>query len=291
MMSAMSIHISEENIDNTDFSSSLECIETISNALLITRYEYANLYHTLTDFYNTYQAIRMYFPTVDPLSNDLASIRIIFIDGHSKGAMDAWWPVLFSPPSYLSSLSSKVCISNAVFVSPGYGSALAPRLFGQTCDLCFKDPLLMDFVAFARAQWKMDVKREMTLSVKDVNNEDVDLSDPNLKLVSFIDRRPYLAHPRIKMGSIERALLNSNELFSSVNSSMEQLSTSTSSAIKFVVFDFTKLSADEQLAVIAKTKILVGIHGAALSYILFMDPTSTLLEIVPGGYGKKTLFT
>lgn len=148
----------------------------------------------------------------------------------------------------------------------------------------------MDFIIFCRTQWNMDEKMKSPLHLKDVDNVDVDLSDPNMQLISFIDRRPYLAHPRVRLGKIERALSNANEFFSTVNSSLTELAATKKSNIRFVVFDFTKLTADEQLAVIAKTKVLVGVHGAALSYILLMDPAATLLEIMPQDYGSRVHF-
>jgi hypothetical protein len=53
----------------------------------------------------------------------------------------------------------------------------------------------------------------MPMQLKDVNGDIVDLSDPSLTLVSFIDRRPYLAHPRVRLGGIERALANPIKFF------------------------------------------------------------------------------
>src|SRR5260370_42419048 len=41
--------------------------------LLVTRYEYANLYHMLTAYYNTYQAKQLYYP-------DASNVRVILLD-------------------------------------------------------------------------------------------------------------------------------------------------------------------------------------------------------------------
>jgi prepilin-type processing-associated H-X9-DG protein len=45
--------------------------------LLVTRYEYANIFHTLTDWYNAYQARRMFGLT--------GTVDVVFLDGHAKG--------------------------------------------------------------------------------------------------------------------------------------------------------------------------------------------------------------
>jgi hypothetical protein len=56
--------------------------------LLVTRYEYANLYHTLTDWYNVFQTLKIFdLPVKETL--------IVLVDGHSKGLMDPVWPRMF----------------------------------------------------------------------------------------------------------------------------------------------------------------------------------------------------
>jgi len=80
--------------------------------VFITRYEYGNLYHTITDWYNTYQLIRTHIPHTSQRSvhNNTHTythththtyaddVQIVFLDGHSKGAMDGTWNLLFGGP-------------------------------------------------------------------------------------------------------------------------------------------------------------------------------------------------
>eukprot|EP01094_Clydonella_sp_ATCC50884_P025510 TRINITY_DN6730_c0_g1_i2.p3 TRINITY_DN6730_c0_g1~~TRINITY_DN6730_c0_g1_i2.p3 ORF type:complete len:150 (-),score=36.26 TRINITY_DN6730_c0_g1_i2:106-555(-) len=44
--------------------------------------------------------------------------------------------------------------------------------------------------------------------------------------------------------------------------------------------DFANMSMKEQLEVVAGTDVLVGVHGAALTHLLFLSPSATVLEFV-----------
>jgi glycoprotein 2-beta-D-xylosyltransferase len=101
--------------------------------LLITRYEYANLYHSYTDWYNAYQAAMI------ALDGDRAAVdevNIIFMDGHSSGALDEAWKLFFpnATISFVSDLQAKTskkgailpsCFRHAIFVPPGYQSGIS----------------------------------------------------------------------------------------------------------------------------------------------------------------------
>jgi capsular polysaccharide biosynthesis protein len=46
--------------------------------------------------------------------------------------------------------------------------------------------------------------------------------------------------------------------------------------------DLATMSVAEQVRLIAKTDILIGIHGAGLTNLLFLPPTATIIEYVVG---------
>ncbi|KAK7058792.1 hypothetical protein VNI00_001416 [Paramarasmius palmivorus] len=61
-----------------------------------------------------------------------------------------------------------------------------------------------------------------------------------------------------------------------------------------IVMEAEKLSKDEQLQIIAKTTILLGVHGNGLTHLVFMPPTraSTVIEIFyPGGFAHDYHWT
>jgi capsular polysaccharide biosynthesis protein len=54
--------------------------------------------------------------------------------------------------------------------------------------------------------------------------------------------------------------------------------------------DFASLSFREQLALIRKTDILVGAHGAALSHMMFLPSTSVVIEFwIDDRYARLSL--
>ncbi|KNC49447.1 xylosyltransferase 2 [Thecamonas trahens ATCC 50062] len=68
--------------------------------LLVQRYEYCNLFHTMTDWYNTYLALEMF----DVHSRE--EVVIVWLDGHAAGNLDEPWTDIFAPAQvlYLSQL-------------------------------------------------------------------------------------------------------------------------------------------------------------------------------------------
>ena len=67
---------------------SMTCNETPT--LFITRYEYVNLFHTMTDWYNVFEAVPMSF-----WGDEGASVNIIWLDGHAEGNLDEVWAASF----------------------------------------------------------------------------------------------------------------------------------------------------------------------------------------------------
>ena len=255
--------------------------EVVEEAVLLTRYEYANLYHTMTDWYNVYQAMHML------MSNPTATPHVIFLDGHSKGSMDAAWPTLFSPHiRYVKSLTTPLCIKHAVFVSPGYGSALAPNLFNENSARCVRHPLVLDFARFVQRRFRLGREEgDEVVVVKDIEGKDVVIGDDGgPPLVSFIVRRSYLAHPRVKMEATERTMVRETETLNAAATALAALN------IRFHGFDFTQLPLHTQLNVLYHSSVLVGMHGAALSHILYMKDEAALVELMPSGYNARQHF-
>ena len=256
--------------------------EAVDEALLLTRYEYANLYHTMTDWYNAYQAMHIFMSP--PASTPL----LLFLDGHSKGSMDAAWPTLFTPNvRYVKSLTRPLCIKHAVFVSPGYGSALAPNLFNEEGARCVRHPLVVDFARFVQRRFRLGEEEggEQVL-VKDTAGADVVIGDEGRAppLVSFIVRRSYLSHPRVRLEATERVMLREAETLAAAARALKE------AGIAFHGFDFTQLPLHAQLNVLYHSQALVGLHGAALSHILYMKDDAALIELMPAGYSARQHF-
>ena len=270
-----------QSIEYGPFSGGEKCAVEVEEAIIVTRYEYANLYHTMTDLYNTYQAMQMFAQSSHPP-------LVLFMDGHSKGAMDTVWPTLFSPNvRYIMHMPATLCIRHAVFVSPGYGSALSPSMFTGESARCAAHPLVMDFAAFVQRKyrWTQEVSSEKVM-VKDVTGQEVELarSDDSQPLVSFIVRRSYLSHPRVKLDATERTMRDELPTLQAIQDALSAY------GIRFHAFDFTQLPIHTQLNVLCHSKLLSGLHGAALSYIMLLPQHVSLLELMPGAYAAREHF-
>jgi len=63
---------------------------------------------------------------------------------------------------------------------------------------------------------------------------------------------------------------------------------------EFIIMEAEKLTKDEQLRVIGRTNILIGVHGNGLTHLVFMPPTrvSAVIEIFyPGGFAHDYHWT
>ncbi|KAF4509397.1 hypothetical protein G6O67_003573 [Ophiocordyceps sinensis] len=57
--------------------------------------------------------------------------------------------------------------------------------------------------------------------------------------------------------------------------------------MKLNVVDFAALPLTGQIDIIRGTDVLVGVHGAGLTHLMFLRPGSTVIEILPEGFQHK----
>jgi len=227
-------------------------------ALLITRYEYANLYHTMTDWYNAYQTMRMY---------ELSEPDLIFLDGHSAGHLDEVWEVLFGQkPRYVSSLEQDECFEIAILVPPGYRSALSIQTMKQH---------VLDCRAM---RWVSDFSQVMLNRFKIIEESAGD----DKPYVLLILRKDYKAHPRIGSSKASRKISNEDRLVKDLKNKLP--------GVRIFNVSLESLSFSEQLRAVRGAQIVVGVHGAGLSHVLFQRPETALVELSPPSYGARNHF-
>lgn len=141
MSASKAPHHLSEVLHSVAYAVKEECARVVERpTLFVTRYEYANLYHTMTDWYNTYQAAQMLGLGTD--------VDVVFLDGHAKGSLDDVWGRLFHSAQFVSSFGpGKTCFRRAVFPSPGYRSALSVESMKVEAEKCRRPPQLVDFFA------------------------------------------------------------------------------------------------------------------------------------------------
>ncbi|KAL4226680.1 hypothetical protein ACF0H5_014661 [Mactra antiquata] len=212
--------------------------------IAVTRYEYANFYHTLTDFYNTYILIQSF----NISSNNLT---ILLIDGHPSGQLDKTWTVLFGRVIRAGMLTKPAMFENLVWGISGYDSVMNTH---SSNDL----PLVEEFKQFVYQRYQLRTRRK--LNCKKLN-------------ILAIFRRDYVAHPRNPTGRVSRKIKNEEEMLDAIKVLLP------SHNVKGSQIDL--LDMDKQLELIAKTDILIGMHGAGLSHTLFLPQHAGLVELFP----------
>ena len=141
-----------------------KCEQTITGTtLFFERVEYANLWHTMNDWFNVHW-------TLETLGNP-SEVIIVWLDGHARGHLDAAWGEIFSARTkYISEYSGHVCFEKAVWV-PKNTPVWNTDIPSGRCGI-------------------MDRFVQRVLSAYGIT--------PSLSEDTVIDRKDYRAHPRHK---------------------------------------------------------------------------------------------
>ena len=221
--------------------------------IVVTRYEYANIYHTMTDWYNAFLLMNFFNSTQQQTA-------ILLVDGHPKGALDDTWSVLFSRVDRVSSLAERTKYSKMVWNIVGYNSMFLQH---DRNDL----PLMEQF-------------RKFFLQSHGIMNQH-SLNCQKVKIV-FLWRRDYVAHPRNPSGAVSRKIRNERRLLQAVKRAYKQ---HYIAGIQIDLFDM-----QQQLQIISDTDVLIGMHGAGLTHTAFLPKHAALIELVPNYWNNMDHF-
>lgn len=218
--------------------------------IAITRYEYVNLYHTMTDFYNAFLMLKLF--QIQP-----EDATILWIDGHPEGGLDSTWRTLFGKVKRVSELQKPVQFTNMIWSIVGYESPLDNHLLPSV-------PYHEEFRQFFLSQHRISLKYELNCDKLNI---------------LIIWRHNYVSHPRNPTGSVSRKIKNEDELLKKISESFPTHN------VKGIQID--ALPMRKQLEIIARTDILIGMHGAGLSHTLFLPRHSGLVEMFPMYYTSE----
>ncbi|BFG29736.1 beta-(1 2)-xylosyltransferase [Prunus yedoensis var. nudiflora] len=253
----------------------LQCNEWIEEpTLLVTRFEYANLFHTFTDWYSAYVASR-----VTGLPN---RPHLVFVDGHCRASLEETWEALFSSLRYAKNFSGPVCFRHLILSPLGYETPLfkglnedinchgasAPDLWQHPDDQ--KTARLSEFGEMIKAAFGFPMHRHRIEKPASGHN------------VLFVRREDYLAHPR-HHGKVESRLSNEQEVFDALKS---WVSNHKECKINLVNGLFAHMSMKEQVRAIQDASVIIGAHGAGLTHIVSAMPKTVILEIISSQYRR-----
>ncbi|XP_073303983.1 beta-1,2-xylosyltransferase-like [Primulina huaijiensis] len=256
-------------VDATEFT----CSEWIEEpTLLVIRFEYANLFHTFTDWYSAYVASR-----VTGLPN---RPRLVFVDGHCETRLEETWTALFSSLAFAKNLSGSTCFRHAILAPLGYETSLfkglsenincqgasAHDLWQKTDDR--KTARLSEFGEMTRAAFGLSLDRQnIHKSVLDHN-------------ILFVRREDYRAHPR-HGGKVQTRISNEREVYDSV-----KLWALNHAKCKLNIINglFAHMNMKEQVRAIQDASVIIGAHGAGLAHIISATSRTVILEIISSEY-------
>uniref|UniRef100_A0A1J3IPL9 Beta-(1,2)-xylosyltransferase n=1 Tax=Noccaea caerulescens TaxID=107243 RepID=A0A1J3IPL9_NOCCA len=250
--------------------------------LLVTRFEYANLYHTVTDWYSAYVSSR-----VTGLPN---RPHVVFIDGHCTTQLEETWNALFSGIRYAKNFSKPVCFRHAILSPLGYETALFKGLtgdidcYGESAQNLWQNPennktaRLSEFGEMIRSAFGFPVNRHRT-SEKPPSSSSSSTTT-SVQNVLFVRREDYLAHPR-HCGKVQSRLINEEEVFDSLDHWIASGSTGlTKCGINLVNGLLAHMTMKDQVRAIQDASVIIGAHGAGMTHIVSATPNTTIFEII-----------
>ncbi|XP_045172554.2 uncharacterized protein LOC123534390 [Mercenaria mercenaria] len=213
-------------------------------AVITARREYANFYHTTMDWYDIFLIMVLF-------KIDLYHLEVIWLDAHPKSNFDPAWEILFGVPIRVGSLSDPVKYEQMIWNGFGHKSHINQHQIEYL-------PFVNEFRHFVLNRFQI--------------NDDHEVNCNELR-ITIIWRRHYIAHPRNPSGYTSRRIANEEEVWRSVKEADFQ------AVVNGVQLD--RLSMVEQLELVSRTDILIGMHGAGLSHILYLPETSGVIELYP----------
>ncbi|GER47731.1 2-xylosyltransferase [Striga asiatica] len=257
-------------------ASEFVCSEWIEEpVLLVTRFEYANMFHTVTDWYSTYVASR-----VTGLPN---RPHLVFVDGHCETQLEETWTALYSSLKYAKNFTYPICFRHVILVPLGYETPLFKGLtenincHGASAHELWQKPdshktaRLTEFGEMIRAAFGFPVDRHQITKT------------PSAGLnILFVRREDYLAHPR-HGGKVQTRLSNEQEVFDSVNNWASNYSVCKLNVVNGL---FAHMAMKEQVRAIQDADVIIGAHGAGLTHVVSAGPKAVILEIISSEYNR-----
>ena len=230
-------------------------------SILIKREEnITNLWHSLMEIFSLYMTLDVLRMTKNSDTNmpffaarDVEQSQIVILDDYDEGPYwDLWTVFAKKPMTRLQStnLDPPLDAGNLIVPLPGGSNPLWQGDWKvHSCENC---QLLHTFCH--RMLNFYDIKDNLEM-------------DSGPLVLTYINRTE------------TRRLIDQEAYINTLKASLQD--------VHIEVVDFAPLALPEQLMIVRRTDILVGVHGAGLTHGMFLRPGSTMVEILPPGLDHR----
>ncbi|WAQ99366.1 RCN11-like protein [Mya arenaria] len=218
------------------------------------RIEAHNLYHTMCEWMNVFYISKR-------LQLSPSNVDILFIDERPGNMLDPVWSTLFRTVTKADNEQELPVFGTLIWSMIGYISPLNNHALNDV-------PYLQEFRDFFLDSFRLKTKTK--LNCKQLQ-------------ITVILRRDYMTHPErqaIFGGRVHRKFKNEGDIVLTLKNNFPEANIA---AIRLE--DLTML---EQLSLITNTDILVGMHGAGLSHVLFLPDHALVIELFPLSFHSDT---
>jgi hypothetical protein len=260
-----SLFASAKQLDNWKMSQPVE-EEDIMTTIFVVREAYANPCWAVIVIYQTWLLIQEFA---------IEKFRIVWLDGHAHTPMDSMWPHLFGPNVY--HLKNFINATSRTEFTKSFLVQAAPTAMSneglkihKNGHVCTPNSRLDQFRNWVLERYGL---------LESANHSTAIGVRP--KTITLLARRNYVAHPRSD-GIVDRTLHRLNETVVALKERYPN--------DKVQVVSFESIPVAEQLSIIARTDLLLAVHGAGNVHAIFLQPGSVFVEFFPKGFQSRQRF-
>ena len=217
-----------------------------SFTIALSRYEHLNVYWTLMDIYDVFLTMKFFKGIPEETS-------ILLVDSHPGSKLDGMWKKLFFSVTSVSELPQITQYKQLIWNSPRTKSPMLQKYN--------KLPHQSQFRHFVLCSYNINPNYKPMCNVQHVYN------------ILFVWRHDYESYPGKGTRRLARKISNEQDLLATAAALFPH------SHIQGVQLDSQTLYT--QLSLLSTTDILIGMHGAALSYSMFLPPGAAMIELFP----------
>jgi hypothetical protein len=211
-------------------------------AIAIRREDYANLHNWIRNIYNTFLAM-IHFK-IQP-----SNITVIFMDGHPVTELDKAWTAIYGAPLRVGRMENPQTYQNFILGIDESQGPVSDYLINEV-------PYLEEFRSFVLSQFNLPDEARF---------------DCSRLRITVIIRRNAVYHPRNVQGNVGRKIFNEATL---INDLIVAFPTAS---VKPVLME--SLPMRLQLKIISQSDVLIGMHGAGMSHVMFLPRHAAILEM------------